>query len=177
MGRSDILTAKLRDLEDSKAQLTANMEVSISPIISGAADKWREVVENLESLHKYAKPEEVEEAREALKGIIGEVTVVEEGERILAYPKLGHTFVYKSGAGRGNRTPTSFRKLDFESSASTSSATPACLGGRVYKLRSPGRTAHSIGALTFRRQRQIYGFYATFLDDSASKIPRHEQIC
>ncbi len=98
---------------------------SSGKLVTGADDKWREVVENLESLHKYAKPDEVDEARQALKGIIGEVTVVEEGERILAYPKLGHVFVDKSGAGSENRTRTSFQKPDFESGASTSSATPA----------------------------------------------------
>ena len=126
VGRSDILTAKLKKLEKQKQELTLDIgsQLPVS-IVRGAGAAWREVVENLESLHKYARPDEVEEAREALKGIIGEVTVVEEGERIVAYPKLGRVFVDKSGAGSENRTRTSFRKLDFESSASTSSATPA----------------------------------------------------
>ena len=43
------------------------------------------------------------------------------------------------GAGRGNRTPTSFRKPDFESGASTSSAIPACLIGPVQGSAPPER--------------------------------------
>ena len=129
VGKSDILTAKLKKLEKEQSELTLNLAntPSMVHLTAGADTAWREVVENLESLHKYAKPDEVETARQALKGIIGEVTVVEEGGRVLAYPKLGQVFVDKTGAGRGNRTPTSFRKPDFESGASTSSATPALI--------------------------------------------------
>ncbi len=72
---------------------------SSSKLMAGAGDKWREVVSNLENLHKYARPDEVETARLALHGIIGEITVVEEKHRIAAYPKLGNNAVYYSGSG------------------------------------------------------------------------------
>ena len=93
-------------------------------LVTGADTQWKKVVSNLENLHKYAKPDEVDEARQALKGIIGEVTVA---ERILAHPKLGHVFVDNSGAGSENRTRTLSPEPDFESGASTSSAIPARL--------------------------------------------------
>ena len=67
-------------------------------MVTGAADQWKKVVSNLENLHKYAMPDEVETAREARKGIIGEVTVVEEKHHVVAYPMLGNNVVYNSGA-------------------------------------------------------------------------------
>ncbi len=99
-GQSDALTAKLRDLEERKYQLTGNLEKAAPAMFltTGAQDKWHEIVSNLENIHKYAKPDEVEIAREALKGIIGEVTVVEEKHHVVAYPMLGANVVYNSGA-------------------------------------------------------------------------------
>ncbi len=67
-------------------------------LLPGATDKWREVVSNLENLNEVAKPHEMEAARKALRGIIGEVTVVEEGDHILAYPMISKNAVYKGGA-------------------------------------------------------------------------------
>ena len=80
------------------------MHAQISPpsttskLVVGAAEKWREIVTNLENLNKYAKQDEVDAARNALRGIIGEVTVVEEGPHVLAYPKLSNNVGYNSGA-------------------------------------------------------------------------------
>ena len=99
-GQSDALTAKLRDLEERKQELTLGMEKGRSSTLltAGAQDKWHEIVSNLENIHKYAQPDEVEIAREALKGIIGEVTVVEEKHHVVTYPMLGANVVYNSGA-------------------------------------------------------------------------------
>jgi len=99
VGRSDILTAKLKELEERREKLASQLSSS-SPtkMVAGAADQWKKVVSNLENLHKYARPDEVETAREALKGIIGEVKVVEEEHHVVAYPVLGNNVVYNSGA-------------------------------------------------------------------------------
>ena len=100
VGRSDILTAKLKELEAERQKL--NAQVSSSPATSkflpGAAEKWREIVTNLENLNKYARQDEVDAARAALCGIIGEVTIVEEGPHVLAYPMLSKNVGYNSGA-------------------------------------------------------------------------------
>ncbi len=40
----------------------------------------------------------MEAARKALRGIIGEVTIVEEDDCILAYPMISKDAVYKGGA-------------------------------------------------------------------------------
>ena len=98
------MTAKLKKLEKEQSELTLNLANAplMAYLTAGADTAWREVVENLESLHKYAKPDEVEEARQALKGIIGEVTILEEGERILAFPRIGNTLIYKSGGDGWN---------------------------------------------------------------------------
>ena len=74
VGKSDILTKKLRKLEGERLELSSHNDdiqraSRVVPIGGDAA--WREVVENLESLHKYARPDEVAEAREALQGILG----------------------------------------------------------------------------------------------------------
>ncbi len=70
----------------------------MAQLVSGAGRQWKKVVSNLENLHKYAEPDEVEEARNALQGIIGEITVVEEGHHVVAYPRLANNVVYNSGA-------------------------------------------------------------------------------
>ena len=105
-------------------QRNISSSLTTTNLVPGADTQWKKVVSNLENLHKCAKPDEVDEARQALKGIIGEVTVA---ERILAHPKLGHVFVDNSGAGSENRTRTLSPEPDFESGASTSSAIPARL--------------------------------------------------
>jgi len=100
VGRSDILTAKLEELEAERRSLNAQISTttSSSKLLPGVTDIWREVVENLENLNKVARPHEMEAARKALRGIIGEVTVVEEGDHILAYPMISKHAVYKGGA-------------------------------------------------------------------------------
>ncbi len=67
-------------------------------MLIGVGDKWREIVTNLENLNKYAQQDEVDAARSALRGIIGEVTLVEEGTHVIAYPKLSNNVGYNSGA-------------------------------------------------------------------------------
>ncbi len=98
VGRSDILTKKLKTLETERADISRRSSHSAIPLLAGAADQWKKVVSNLENLHKYARPDEVEIARNALRGIIGEVTVVEEKDNVVAYPKISGNIVYNSGA-------------------------------------------------------------------------------
>ena len=100
VGRSDILTAKLKELEAERRSLREPVSslTTTAKLLPGATEKWREVVENLGNLNKVAKPHEMEAARKALRGIIGEVTVVEEGDHILAYPMISKNAVYKGGA-------------------------------------------------------------------------------
>ena len=80
VGRSDILTMKLQDFEDRRLALAQDLDRNANGVdfsaLANASDKWREIVTNLENLHKYAKPDEVEAARQALSGIIGQVNVV-----------------------------------------------------------------------------------------------------
>ncbi len=100
VGRSDILTNKLKGLESERQQITSQLINSYptTNIVVGAADQWKKVVSNLENLHKYARPDEVETARSALRGIIGEITVAEEKDNVVAYPKISGNIVYNSGA-------------------------------------------------------------------------------
>ena len=74
------------------------MEVPVTPLISGAADKWQEIVSDLENLRNYAEPDEVETARGLLREIIGEVEIREETDGVFAYTKLNAISVYKAGA-------------------------------------------------------------------------------
>jgi transposase InsO family protein len=63
-----------------------------------AEERWTKVVSNLENSHNYALSDEIETARDALKGIIGEVMLVEEGPHVITYPKLSSNMGYNSGA-------------------------------------------------------------------------------
>ena len=77
VGRSDILTAKLRALEVERTQLSKRRDKSqIGNFVAGATNQWRTTVENLEYLGKVAKPHEMAEARAALRQLVGEITVV-----------------------------------------------------------------------------------------------------
>ncbi|MEX0708060.1 MAG: recombinase family protein [Woeseia sp.] len=94
VGRSDALTAKLKALESEKRSLQRPATV---PLVVGAEKKWRTIVGELENLRKYAQPDEMESARAALREIVGEVSVVEEGPHVVAYSKV-NSAVYKPGA-------------------------------------------------------------------------------
>ncbi len=100
VGRSDIVTAKLKELEAERRSLNAQVSsvASAAKLLPGATDKWREIVVDLENPNKVAQPDEMDTARRALRDIIGEVTVVEEDTGVIAYAKLSNDAVYKHGA-------------------------------------------------------------------------------
>ncbi len=97
VGNSDALTTKLRELESRRADVASAAKENPSPLVVGAADKWAEIVADLENLRTRATPGEVETARGLLREIIGEVTITEKPDGIFAYAKLGATG-YKAGA-------------------------------------------------------------------------------
>ena len=68
-----------------------------APIVVGAADKWAEVVTDLENLRERATPGEIETARGLLREIIGEVSIKQKPDGIFAYTMLSATG-YKAGA-------------------------------------------------------------------------------
>ena len=98
-GQSDALTTRLRDLEKRKAELEAISSSSpTSKIITGAESKWREIVGNLENLRHYATPDEISSAREAIREIVGEISVVEKGTHVFAQTMLNENMGLNSGA-------------------------------------------------------------------------------
>ena len=94
--------AKLRKLEDERRQLLDQSDIaptrSPTKLLTDAETEWKKVVSNLGDLNKVAKAHEMEEARQVLRGIIGEVTIVEEDDHILAYPMISKNAMYKGGA-------------------------------------------------------------------------------
>ena len=100
VGRSDILTAKLRDLEGQRERLASQLSSSpgATKIVTGAQDKWCEIVSNLENLRNYATPDEIESARVELREIIGEVLMIEKGAHVFAQTKLNENMGFNSGA-------------------------------------------------------------------------------
>ncbi len=99
VGRSNIQTAKLQGLEEERLRLSRYTDKSrISDLVNGTASQWRATLENLENLGKVAKPDEMEDARSALREIIGEIKVVEENNGVLAYPRLSENAVCRNGA-------------------------------------------------------------------------------
>ena len=109
VGKSAALTEKLKALETERAALTP-VEPKSRPtqLIVGADDVWQDVVTNLEVLHKYASADEVAGARDALKGIIGEITVCEEGDEVVGYPSINNDLVYKVVPRRGLEPPRGY---------------------------------------------------------------------
>lgn len=86
VGRSKALTDKLGKLEAQKADLEAATQTAdVQPLITNADKAWRKVVGDLENLATYAKPDEVEKARELLAQIIGPVEIREEAKGTFAY--------------------------------------------------------------------------------------------
>ena len=66
--------------------------------LADAAEKWREIVSNLEDLRHYAKPDELDSAREAIREIVGEISVFEKDSHVFAKTKLNENMGFESGA-------------------------------------------------------------------------------
>ena len=100
VGRSDILTAKLRDLEERRQELASQISTTSrsSKIVTGADDKWREIVGNFEDLRYYATPDELESARAEIREIVGEVLMIEKGTHVFAQTKLNENMGFNAGA-------------------------------------------------------------------------------
>jgi len=101
VGRSDILTKKLKDLESEKRQLAADVSAQkATPVnlLAGAADQWTKIVSNLEDLRHYAKPDEMDSARAAIREIVGEISVFEKDSHVFAKTKLSENVGFKTGA-------------------------------------------------------------------------------
>jgi hypothetical protein len=97
VGKSDGLTAKLRELEKQKRAL-GQQAPPVSVLMTGAADQWRELVTNIEGLAKHAKPDELEAARMILHDYVGEVSVVEDAAGVYGLVRVTNGVGYKSGA-------------------------------------------------------------------------------
>ena len=99
VGKSEALTTKLRSLEKEKGELEKKSVSSIHQLVPKISDHWREIVSNLERLGERAKPDELETARELLRGLIGEVKITEENGHIFGNTALlSNSAGYKSGA-------------------------------------------------------------------------------
>jgi site-specific DNA recombinase len=97
VGKSDVLTAKLRELEKQKRAL-AQQAPRPAALLTGASDQWRELVTNLEHLGKYARPDEMELARAVIHDYIGEVSVIEDSRGVYGLVRMSNGAGYKSGA-------------------------------------------------------------------------------
>ena len=69
-----------------------------SHLTTGAPEKWREIVGNLEDLRHYATPDEVESARAEIREIVGEVLMIEKGTHVFAKTKLNENMGFNDGA-------------------------------------------------------------------------------
>src|SRR5690606_25183361 len=87
VGRSDALTAKLRQLEQEKvrvkAQLAADAPVRMVPNVEKVI---RDRIKMLEDLPRDPMTDAAltEKARMAVKAVLGNVTVIEDGEHVVA---------------------------------------------------------------------------------------------
>lgn len=97
VGKSDGLTAKLRELEKQKRAL-AHQPPPVAVLMAGAADQWRDLVANLDQIGKYAQPDELELARTIVHDYIGEVSVVEDVAGVYGLVRMSNGAGYKAGA-------------------------------------------------------------------------------
>ncbi|MGH8194920.1 MAG: zinc ribbon domain-containing protein [Woeseiaceae bacterium] len=105
IGTSEALTAKLRQLEADKAALAAQMAVRPAPvqIVPDVAKHVRQVVNSLETLPENPHRDNalMDKARVALRGLLGNVTVIEESAGVFAELQLGRACIT---AGAEERT-------------------------------------------------------------------------
>ena len=103
VGQSDALTAKLRQLEQDKAELLVRLASEKRPptIVPNVTKLVRERIETLERLPEspYSDAAVMDNARVALRDLIGEVTVVEEPDGVFARVDMGRACI-TVGAGR-----------------------------------------------------------------------------
>lgn len=101
VGQSDALTAKLRQLEQDKAERLVRLASEKRPpaIVPNVTKLVRERIETLESLPEspYADAEVMDQARVALSDLLGEVTVVEKPDGVFARVDMGRVCI-TSGA-------------------------------------------------------------------------------
>ena len=87
VGKSDALTGRLRELEKQKRALAQKVSSAVPfRLLPGAADRWRELVANLEPLNP--TPDEMEIARQLLHDNIREVAITEDASGVFAYARL-----------------------------------------------------------------------------------------
>ena len=96
VGKSEVLTAKLRELEKQKRALA--QQAPRVPALTTGAPISGALVTNLENLGKYARPDEMEIARAVIHDYIGEVSVVEDASGVYGLVRMSNGAGYKSGA-------------------------------------------------------------------------------
>lgn len=97
VGRSDALTAKLRQLEADKAAIAAQIVYEPKPpeIVPDVAKRVRELIKSLENIpeHPYRDEPLMDKARIALRGLLGPVTVTEEDGGVFAQIEMGRACI------------------------------------------------------------------------------------
>ncbi len=101
VGRSEALTAKLKDLEAAKARVAAQLSAEVVPprIVPDVESALRERVQMLECLPRDCTddPALLEKARMSVKAMLGEVAVTEDGDAIYSEIDIGRAYI-KNGA-------------------------------------------------------------------------------
>ena len=103
LGRSDALTAKLRKLEAKKAEIELKLSSQLAPaeIVPHLASRVRERIETLEHIPQspYTNQDITDNARAALKGLLGNVTLIEEGDVVYADLEMGRACISDGNGG------------------------------------------------------------------------------
>ena len=102
VGKSDVPTAKLCELEKRKRALVQEKTAAVPTIVTGGAEAWTEIVASLAQVGDKMTPDELEAAREIVHGYVGELSVVEKGDGVFGYTRLKSRAGYKSGAQSGH---------------------------------------------------------------------------
>ena len=107
MGISRALREKLGALESERDELEAQQRVTqpdsdVAALLPRAMDRWRKLVDEMEHLgqHPDVRPEDIEEARERLAGLLGRVRIVAEDDHLVAEVGLQSIEIENPARGR-----------------------------------------------------------------------------
>ena len=97
IGTSDALTARLRQLEHDKAAIISRLATDAEPVqmVPDVGKRMRQIVKTIENLPMNPQRDDalMDKARAALRGYLGNVTVVEDGDGVFAQVELGRTCI------------------------------------------------------------------------------------
>ena len=102
----------MRALETKRDEIEATIRVAqpqgdVSALLPRVMDRWRKLVDDMENLgqHPDVRPEDIDEARERLAGLLGKIRLVPEDDHLVAEVGLESLEIQSPAQGRAMHIP------------------------------------------------------------------------